>query len=117
MTKDILLDANHNIVFVNGDMVMTNKQQSLPQRIKQKLLSFRGEWFLDETRGLPFIEEILVKDYNLSRIEAIYLQELKNIEGISEILAFDISVDDRTRKMTINIRVLSTNNETVEIII
>ncbi len=117
MTKDILLNNSHGIVFVNGDMVMTTEDQSLPQRIKQKLLSFRGEWVFDESRGLPFIQEILIKDYDLSRIEAIYLQELKNIDGIAEILVFDIGVDDKTRKLSIGIQVLTDTNTTIEVII
>lgn len=101
MTKDYRLNANWDIEFVDGELNFTTEEETLLQRIKQRMQFFRGEWFLNEAEGIPYFEEIFQKNYDLSRIEAIYINELQRIDGVAEILSLEINVNDSTREMTI----------------
>ena len=112
MSRDILLDSNHDIDLVNYDLALTD---STAQRVKQALLIRKGDWFLDANAGLPFYEEIIGNEYDLARIEAIYIAAIQAVEGVSEILSFDISLNTQTRKLSINFEIRDTENNLTEI--
>jgi len=61
---DILLsEETHDIVFVNGATPITaDVGDSLKQRLKIKLLTFKGEWFLDTNYGTPYSNRFLEKE-------------------------------------------------------
>jgi hypothetical protein len=85
---DIMLDRSGDIVvdeFVNI---------SLTDSIRQAVV-IHLRWFLDEWRfapqfGMPYFEEILVKNPNLERIKTIIRDECMTVDGVKDIT--DISV-------------------------
>lgn len=118
MSKDFKLNSSWDIEFINGQLAFTNESESLIQRIRQRVSTFRGEWFLDESLGIPYFEDIFIKDYDLSRIEAIYINELQRIDGVAEILSLDIAVDDKKRELSIQTRLReSETGEIIELVI
>jgi len=65
------------------------------QQIKINLLSFLGEWFLDITYGVPYLEDILIKNPRMAVVETI----LRNhINSIPNVIAIDSLVVDWDRK-------------------
>ena len=70
---DIALDARtHDIVLVDGDMLFIDNAERVAQQIKIQLLTFYGEWYLDTTWGVPYLEYILVKNPNFTIIRQIF---------------------------------------------
>lgn len=110
-----MLDENHDLKFVDNNLAFVENEYFVKQKIKQRLLMFKGEWFLDVTLGIPYYEDILVKDVKLSRIEAIYIREVQKIEQIEEITAFDISLDNNARKLSIYFEVKDRENNAIEV--
>lgn len=55
---------------VIGDFVdhVVTGLDALVQRIRIRLSVFLGEWFLDETRGVPYFQEILEKGTSYDQI-------------------------------------------------
>lgn len=80
---DLLLDENsHDIVFVNGQTPVTQGQvQIVAQRLKIKLWTFLGEWFLNLDVGVPYRQRILTKVAHKATVDIIFQRLLAEDEG------------------------------------
>jgi len=114
LEKDILLDENNDLAIVDYDLALTSESQITTQRIKQRLLTFQGEWFLNNDLGLPYFTEILGKNKSLPRIEAIYIRSIQEIEEVAEILALAAMQDAQSRTLTVNFSVRDIYNNIIE---
>ena len=112
---DFLLDDNHDLVFVNNDLALTDAKQGTIQKIKQKLKFIKGEYFLNEDLGIPYYENILVKNPDLALIESIYIRALQEIEEITEIESFNLNFDPQTRNLSVNFEVRDSDNNSINI--
>lgn len=92
----------------NGDLTMTNGKFDqvtglalVGLRVKDRLFTFRNEWFLDLEFGVPYLESILgQKPSNLSGIAAILKAEIrKSLKGEASLTAFQIVLDSATREL------------------
>lgn len=115
--NDLLLSEAHDLVIENNDFILTDSQNVVGQRIKQNLLTFLGEWFLDIEVGLPFFEEILGKGKSLARIESLYIRAIGNTEGVQEITEFDLDYNSSNRKLTVTFSVIDDADNEINIVI
>ncbi len=114
--KDILLDKNTNdLAIVDFDLKLTDGSQLTVQKIKQKLLLYEGEWFLDNSIGMPYFTEILGKGNSLSRIQTLYIRAIQSIPEVIEILEFNIDEDIKTRELKIDFKVRDEQGNILEI--
>ena len=67
------------------------------QQIKINLLAFLGEWFLDVTFGVPYLEEILIKNPRMASIETILRNHLSSVPDVIRIDNLSLSWDRQTR--------------------
>lgn len=104
---DLKLDANGHVTFVNNDLVFVEGSEEVAQLILERLRTFLGEWFLDVTIGVPYFEEVLVK--NPTAAESVLKREIILTPGVLELLEFTFTVDKSTRKATLNFKVISTD--------
>lgn len=73
---DTFLDADKNVAIVDD-------AESLRQRLLERLRMFLGEWFLDETIGVPYFQQILQSGVNINTVSNIITNEiLKDTEVI-----------------------------------
>lgn len=113
---DILLDEEtHDVIFQNGSTPVTeNIADGLKQRLKIKLLTFKGEWFLNTNYGTPYFQEIFGKGRSKGSIDIIFRQLLSEDEDVLSIVRFSSTLsNDRT--YTLSFAVQSVTGETVEI--
>ncbi len=86
---DIQLGENHDIEIVDCDFKLTPTEQlSIRQKLIIKLLSFKGDWFLNAEEGLPYYESILGKSRSKETIDTIYKRAILSTEGVLEIVSF-----------------------------
>lgn len=71
------------------------------QQIKITLLAFLGEWFLDITFGVPYLEEILVKNPKLTSVENILRAKIKDVPDVERIIEFGMEYDRARRTLTV----------------
>lgn len=96
---DILLDPDtHDLDIVDGDLLLG---ADVAQAVKIRLLAVRGEWFLDRTAGIPYYEQVLVKNPNLSHVDALFRQTIVETPGINQLLSFETDFDANTRTYTV----------------
>lgn len=95
------------------DLVMAEGADAVAQQIKIVLKTFMGEWFLDTTVGIPYFEDILKKNPRSEVVETVLRGKIASVTGVTRVTAFDISIDNRLRTMTINYAA-ETNEGTIE---
>lgn len=107
---DILLDeATHDIVWNNGALTKEFTTQPLvqtvAQRLKIRLLSFKGDWFVNTLYGIPYYQEILGKKPSKSRVDRIFQQEILAEQGVREIVSFNSIFDKRQYSLEFRVKV------------
>lgn len=105
---DILLDTTtHDIVFDNSDTpsVTTEVRQDVAQRLKIKLSTYLGEWFLDITQGVPYYESVFKKGATKSSVDLIFQTMVLEEEDVLSIVSWDSSLDNSSRTYSLYFRV------------
>ncbi|MCK5609852.1 hypothetical protein KAR91_48720 [Candidatus Pacearchaeota archaeon] len=108
--KDLLLDTiTHDLVIRDFDLVMLEDGiDRVVQDLKVRLWFFLGEWFLDISKGVPYFDDILVKNPDLNAIEAIFKEVIFNTADVLEILSFDMDYNSSARTLSVEFEVNTT---------
>lgn len=103
MSYDIQLGAvDHDITIdTNGDLLLADGAQRVAQQIKVTLLAFMGEWFLDTSFGVPYLEEILVKNPRWSVINAVLRAAILAVPGVRRITTLRLDFDRARRALNV----------------
>lgn len=108
-----------DLLVASGDLVMTSDvNESLGtnpvlQDILQTLSFMLGEWFLDNTKGIPWFQQILVKNPNEPAIDAIIQNAILSVPGVLQLTQYSFSVNALARVLTISFRVITTSGVVV----
>ena len=103
---DIALHANdHGILIKDGDFLLIDNAERVAQQIKVKLLTFLGEWFLDTTWGVPYLEYILVKQPNQELIKQILSEQILSVDDVKSLNALELDYQVKVRTLIINYEV------------
>lgn len=97
-----------DLALVNGDLVfLRGGPEEVRKRIEQRLRFFRGEWFLDTRKGIPFVQNVLVKNPNTGAIGAMLRRAILTTPGVLELRQFSLTFEPslRTLSLTFNARV------------
>jgi hypothetical protein len=106
----------HDLIVGNFQFTeISTTAEDLSQRLKIKLLWFLGEWFLDETYGLPYFQEIFVKGVSLEKIDGRFRTAIARERGVSALLEYSSNYDRTLRLFTVEAKVKTTNGEIVPI--
>jgi len=98
---DIKLNTTtHDLTLSNGDLVLVDRVDAIQQHVKQRYLFFFGEWFLDNTKGVPYYQSIFVKNPNLDLIDATLRNVALQTPGILQLNSFDFGYDNATRTIS-----------------
>lgn len=102
---DFLIE-NDDFAIKNNDLVLVDGLQETNQRLIQRLQFLFGEWFLDRSKGIPYLQQILKKGVQLSTLSSIFKVNILDIEGVLELLAFDFDyvAVNRTFELTLSVR-------------
>jgi hypothetical protein len=71
------------------------------QQIKINLLSFLGEWFLDTTYGVPYLEEILIKNPHMPSVETILRSHISSVPNVIRITSFGLGWNRQSRTLAV----------------
>jgi len=107
--QDFKLDlATHDLEISDYDFVMIEEQDRIRQEATIHLLTARGEWFLNILHGVPYFQDIWVKDPDRSLVDAVFKAELMKVDDVTAITSFSIDLDAATRIATITFSVTTT---------
>lgn len=98
--RDLLLDNDGDLALVDGDLQLVSGVEAIRQDAQLRLRFIRGEWFLDPTVGVPYFQDVFVKNPDLARIRAVLIDELRRTPGIVEVPELTVTLDSATRRLT-----------------
>lgn len=99
---DLALNAkSHDLIVNNADLMVIDNAERVAQQIKVQLLTWRGEWFLDTTHGVPYLDYILVKNPSIELIRSIFREQIMSVDDVSDVVDIEIDYDVKTRIMTV----------------
>jgi hypothetical protein len=104
---DLSLDlTTHDLQVENNDLVLTSDADSngtnpILQDILQKMKLFMGEWFLDNSQGVPYFQQILVKNPDQSKVEAIFIELILSTPGVDTLIEYSFTPDFAKRSFAI----------------
>lgn len=103
----IKLDDNGDIDTTNNEVTLTSGLEATEQRLRQRLNLFFQEWFLDRTRGIPYIQQIFVKRPVPAVVDTIFKTEILRDPAVLELQQFELDLDTATRILTLTFRALT----------
>lgn len=107
--RTFALDKDNNLVFENGQLVLISDGAAVLQAVRTALLFFKGEWFLDESIGVEWFADILVKNADLSKVESILKSVILGVDNVKSITSFSLDTyNSSTRKLTISFSATTT---------
>lgn len=92
----LVVDAENPIV---GDLYLENGTARLTANLREEVAQelwirfkfFQGEWFLDRTLGLPYLQSILAQKTPMSIISQIFRRVITSCPGVASILTLNLS--------------------------
>jgi hypothetical protein len=88
---DLYLDADGNIAVVDGIEAVRQSVVTLLQMIK-------GEWVLDVTQGIPYMQEIFIINASESSVKNIYDKAVLSVDGVVTLLQSSGIITDRAQR-------------------
>lgn len=97
----LALDPITNDLFLrsNGELAVVRDAEAVGQHARQRLKTFNGEWFLDTTAGVPWLDEILGRGYDAALAEAVIKGEILDTDAVIEITSFSVRFDRHRRAL------------------
>jgi hypothetical protein len=84
-----------------NDATYLDGQQAKAQHLRVRLRTFLAEWFLNTDEGLPYFQDILVKNPDIRRIEEVYRRAVLTTPGFVALDRFRIELDRANRTLSI----------------
>lgn len=105
MTYDLQLDHLTHDVLLNprGDLQLLDGAERIRQQIEVTLLAFLGEWFLDTSFGVPYLEQITVKNPRMSQVQIILRSKVAAVPGVTRVRDVRLSANRALRTLTATI--------------
>jgi hypothetical protein len=104
-TGDLLLDEA-------GDAVIVTGRAAIAQHIRVRFQHFLGEWHLDRREGVPWFEQILVANPDLTIINELFRRTVRSTPGIASVRSLSLDFDRATRTLVVrDFEAVTTNGE------
>lgn len=105
---DLLLDDDGDLV-VDSDAHFTTGLLAVAQGIRIRLQMFRGEWFRDLDRGVPYLanssvdssEALLGQRFNELRARNAFREAILDAPEVDELTSLEVTFDRATRGMSV----------------
>ena len=99
--------ALHDILLESGSAIL---YQGLDQRIDCALRTVFGEWWLDRTLGVPYFEELLKKNPDLSVARQIFASVILTVPGVQRITKLAVTFVPSTRVFQVTFEAVGTDS-------
>lgn len=117
------LTEDWDMEFGQGTQNYISDEEAVEQNVRTRLLTFKGEWFLDTSLGVPYINnddaEVIgflgVVPASIPGAEAIIKKAILEVKGVDRILSFASTFDHTTRLLTINTIIATIYATTIEV--
>lgn len=104
--------VTHDIFFSNFRLAtLVTKAEDLGQRLKVKLLLFKGEWFLNINYGVPYYQEVFVRQSSKDKVDDIFRAQIASEDGVVDLLSYSSVFNTSTRSFAVTASVMAESGE------
>lgn len=103
----------HDLAISNNKLSLISGADEVTQRLRSRLKMFRGEWFLDLNKGVPYRTEVFVKGISTERIASAIKREILTTPGVLQLLSYSQSLDGASRLLSVDFQVLTSDGEII----
>lgn len=102
MSLDLELSEDGDLALdLMGATRLIGGAQRVRQQVEITLRAFFGEWFLDTSFGVPYLEEILTKSPDRASIEAVLRSRIVDVPGVTAVRRLDLEMDRTARALRV----------------
>ena len=99
-----------------GETPSEDQYRSLTrQRCYCDLLLFLGEWYQDQTQGVPWRQYLLGSNVSRERASSVLRRALEAVPGVAEVTQLDVEIDGKLRVANASFTVLSELGQSVTV--
>lgn len=102
---DIKLNDDHDIYLDGNDLAVAEEEDIVVQRLRIGLQFLLGEWFLDNTLGIPYVQTIFQVGTNINDIYSIFQNAVLNTEGVETLNELILTPSSDNRSLSISFSV------------
>lgn len=115
--KDILMDVTtKDLPLSAGSFTIRQGREAVAQRLLIKFGMHQGEWFLDRSFGIPYKEDVLVRNPSLAVIDALFREALLSTGEVLSLRSYNSSVEASTRTLTVSFVALTKQGEVAGVV-
>lgn len=98
---DIRLDPTNtgDIDLSTNQLELVTGTDAIAQHLLIRLRFFVGEYFLDTRQGIPYFEQILIKNPSLIVVRAIFREAILETPGVVALTQFSLFPNSATRNL------------------
>lgn len=94
----------HDLAIESSDLRFVEGRDEMLQNLKIRLLFIGGEWFLDTEAGVPYFDEVWIKNPDPALVDDIFKSVILETEGIVDLVEFNSEYNTLTRKYTLSFK-------------
>ena len=114
-TQDLQLDTlTGDIVLDKGRLVLTEGVDAVAQRIRMRLATWRGEWFLDRGIGVPYYQKLLQRVRDPAGLRTIFRDAILGTEGVASVPRLEVDLDAAARRLTVRFTAVTDSGDETE---
>lgn len=100
----------------DGNLAVVRDTEAIGQHVRQRLMTYEGEWFLDRTAGVPWVRDLLGHQYDPVLAESVLKAVILDTDGVTGINSFSVRFSGELRGLSaFNIDVSTVFNEEVRV--
>ena len=88
------------------------------QRVRQRLLLVRGEWYLDQREGFPWREFVLGKAGVIAgpeKLRSLFKAAIEDVPGVREVTLCTVAIDRAARTVAVEASFVTTDGAIVDV--
>jgi len=102
---DLALNEEGDLLLTDNSLAVVEGDDAIVQHLAIRLQFFLGEWFLDTRLGVPYFNQVLIKNPNLVVVRGLFRQVILTTPGVDTIEEFELDFDQAARKLTVTFTV------------
>ena len=94
--RDLKLTNQHDLEIHNADLVIESiRTATIAQSLEIRLKMFYGEWFSNNTLGVPYYEILLGQKSNITLVLGVLQSEIEREPSVQNVTSIDARLDNR----------------------
>jgi hypothetical protein len=103
ITRDMVFGTSSR----GATLIPLDGAERVAQAIGIRLRTWLGEWFLNATHGVPYVDEVLGKGRRPEMVEAVLRAQILGVAGVRSIQRFSLSLNAQARTVRVDFAAVS----------